>query len=410
MKISSKNLYILALGFIGFLFFTLGFTTGINSYLIPFLREAFQISIAASYLVIAATFSAYVILGVPSGMIIRIIGYKGGMVVAFLVMAIGMYLFVPSSNIQSFPLFIAALFIGGAGQTLLQTSINPYVTIIGPRESAAARICINGILNKTAFALGPLVLSIFMELNAITLSDVPRPFILISVILFICAIIAYGFPLPDVSMQEAGNSGSGSGDIGPDRSIFRYPHVFLGGIAIFFDVGAEMISLGTVLDYAMQSKLPELLLFGVNLHAPEIFVSYATFSMILGYLAGIIFIPGKISQQKALLYSSVLGVGITVAIILTAGPLSVWLVALLGFGNAILWPAIWPLAIADLGRHTKIGSSILIIGVIGGAVIPLLFGWIADIMSYRAAYWICILCYLYLLYFAAAGHKIRLMR
>lgn len=407
MKLSSKNLYLLVLAFIGFLFFTLGFSTGINSYLIPFLREAFNISIATSYLVIAATFSAYVLLGVPSGLTIRMIGYKGGMVLSFIIMAIGMYLFVPSAKIQSFPLFILALFIVGAGQTLLQTSINPYITIIGPRESAAARICVNGILNKIAFALGPLLLSIFMDLKLIRIDDVPRPFIMITVVLLVCAVIAYYFPLPDVSVQESGNQEIKPEKDTPGRSIFQYPHVFLGAIAIFFDVGVEMISLGTILDYALQSKLPDLFLFNINLHSPEIFVSYATIAMVLGYLAGIIFIPGKISQQKALVYSAIWGTVITLAIMISPGYISVWLVALLGFGNAILWPAIWPLSLADLGNHTKTGSSILIIGVIGGAVIPLLFGWMADISSYQVAYWICIPCYVYLLYFATLGHKIR---
>lgn len=406
MSENKKNGYRVSIAIIGLLFFVLGFAIGINTYLIPFLRGVFELSTAASYLVMAATFSSFVVFGIPSGYIIRKIGYKGGIVLSFIILAIGMILFVPSAKTISFPLFLLALFVGGMGQTLLQTSINPYITILGPEESAARRICMMGISNKIAYALGPIVLSAFMSLQGINVSDVVEPFYIISAIFLVGAGISYFAPLPEI---QAGSS-STSDEFEKENqasSVFQFPQLFLGTVALFLYMGVETLSLGTVLDFATKLELPPFNLFGVNMLAPELFVSYATFSMIIGYLAGIVFIPKYISQQKALMYSSVLGLGTTGMILVFPANWSVILVAALGIANAVMFPAIWPLSLAGLGKFTKTGSSILVLGIVGGAVLPLLFGWMADLISYQLAYWICLPGYLYILYFAAKGHKIR---
>ena len=400
-----KSSYGVPIAIIGLLFFVLGFAIGINTYLIPFLREVFNLSTAASYLIMAATFSSFVVFGIPSGFIIKKIGYKGGIVLSFVVMAIGMILFVPSAKTTSFPLFLLALFIGGVGQTLLQTSINPYITILGPEESAASRICMMGISNKVAYALGPIILSIFMSLEAINISDIVEPFYLISVIFLICAGISYFAPLPEIEAQ----SSQEYKDTEPDThrsSIFQFPHLFLGMGAIFLYIGAETLSLGTVLDFATRLQFTPFKVFDINILAPEIFVSYATFSMIVGYLAGIVLIPKIISQQNALKYSSVFGVIITLMVLISPVKWSVFLVAALGLANAVMWPAIWPLSLAGLGKFTKTGSSVLVLGIVGGAVVPLIFGWMVDLLSYQMGYWICLPCYVYILYFAIKGHKI----
>ena len=406
MSNSKKSSYGVPIAIIGLLFFVLGFAIGINTYLIPFLREVFNLSTAASYLVMAATFSSFVVFGIPSGFIIKKIGYKGGIVLSFIVMAIGMILFVPSAKTTSFPLFLLALFIGGVGQTLLQTSINPYITILGPVESAASRICMMGISNKVAYALGPVILSIFMSLEAIKISDVVEPFYIISAIFLIGAGISYFAPLPEIEAQPS-QEYEGTENDSHQSSIFQFPHLFLGMGAIFLYIGAETLSLGTVLDFATRLQFTPFKVFNINILAPEIFVSYATFSMIVGYLAGIVLIPKIISQQIALKYSSVFGVIITVMILFSPLKWSVFLVAALGLANAVMWPAIWPLSLAGLGKFTKTGSSILVLGIVGGAVVPLIFGWMVDFLSYQMAYWICLPCYVYILYFASKGHKIR---
>ncbi len=401
-----KNRYVLPIAIIGVLFFVLGFAIGINTYLIPFLREVFNLSTVASYLVMAATFSSFVVFGLPSGYMIQKIGYKGGIVLAFVIMALGMVLFVPSARTTSFPLFLLALFIGGMGQTLLQTSINPYITILGPEESAASRICLMGICNKIAYALGPIVLSVFMSLQEINVSDVIEPFYIISAIFLAGAAISLFAPLPEIEAQPQ-QSSEGSEIITNRTSIFQFPYLFLGMGAVFLYIGVETLSLGTVLDFATRLNLPPLKVYGINMLAPEIFVTYATFSMIIGYLGGIVLIPKFISQQKALKYSAILGLLITCLVILLPVNWSVIFVAALGLANAVMWPAIWPLALGGLGKFTKTGSSILVLGIVGGAVIPLIFGWMVDILSYQLAYLICFPCYLYILFFSIKGYKIR---
>jgi len=354
----------------------------------------------------AATFSSFVVFGIPSGYIIRKIGYKGGIVLSFIILAIGMILFVPSAKAISFPLFLLALFIGGMGQTLLQTSINPYITILGPEESAARRICMMGISNKVAYALGPIVLSMFMSLQGINVSDVVEPFYIISAIFLVGAGISFFAPLPEIQAS----SSSASDEVGNKSqasSVFQFPHLFLGTVALFLYMGVETLSLGTVLDFATKLELPPFNLFGVNMLAPEMFVSFDTFSMIIGYLAGIVFIPKYLSQQKALMYSSVLGLVITLLVLVSPANGSVILVATLGIANAVMFPAIWPLSLSGLGKFTKTGSSVLVLGIVGGAILPLIFGWMADLISYQLAYWICLPGYLYILYFATKGHEIR---
>ena len=405
MSEHNKTRYGLSIAIIGLLFFVLGFAIGINTYLIPFLRGVFNLSTAASYLVMTATFSAFVIFGIPSGYIIQKIGYKGGIVLSFVVLALGMILFVPSAKNTSFPLFLLALFVGGAGQTLLQTSINPYIIILGPEESAARRICMMGISNKVAFALGPIVLSLFMSLQGINVYDVVKPFYMISAIFLVGAGISFFAPIPEIQTEQPQNSEETDTDHNR-TSIFQFPHLFLGVGAIFFSIGTEALSLGTILDFATRLDFPPLKVFNINLLSPEIFVSYTTFSMIIGYLVGIILIPRFISQQKALTYSIVIALIMTGMVLVVPVNWAVFMVAALGMVNAMTWPAIWPLSLAGLGKFTKTGSSILVLGIVGGAVIPLIFGWMVDILSFQSAYWINIPCYLYILYFAIRGHKV----
>jgi fucose permease len=263
-----------------------------------------------------------------------------------------------------------------------------------------------GISNKIAYALGPIVLSAFMSLQGINVTDVVEPFYIISAIFLVGAGISFFAPLPEI---QAGSS-SASDEVGNESqasSVFEFPHLFLGTLALFLYIGVETLSLGTVLDFATKLELPHFNLFGINMLTPEMFVSYATFSMIIGYLAGIVFIPKYLSQQKSLMYSSVLGLVITVMVLVFPANWAVILVAALGIANAVMFPAIWPLSLARLGKFTKTGSSILVLGIVGGAILPLIFGWMADLISYQLAYWICLPGYLYILYFAARGHKIR---
>lgn len=398
----NKN-YIKPLIIVGLLFFVLGFAVGINNILIPFLRQAFGLTTTSSYLVMAATYTAFVVFGYPSGLIIRKIGYKKAIGVSFFIFAAGMYLFIPAAQQTSFSLFLFALFVGGLGNTLLQTAVNPYITILGPQEGGAKRLSLMGICNKCANALAPVILALFLNLNQVELNNVVLPFYLITAIMIVSGFVSFFLPLPEVTaageVQDQTQTPSAVMlYANSKKNIWQFPHLVLGAFALFADVGLEMIALGTIVDYANHIGLPH----------PETYTIYTTVFMVSGYICGIFLIPKLLSQQRALLYCSVLGVVLSVLIITMPQATSVWFVAATGLSASLLWPVIWPLAIADLGKYTKTGSSILVVAIVGGAVIPLLFGYMADVLQrIQLAYSICIPLYAYLIFYAVKGHRLR---
>jgi glucose/galactose transporter len=409
--------YLFPLTIIGSLFFVFGFITWANSQLIPYLRIACELSVSQSYLVATAFFAAYFFMAIPSSYILRKTGFKKGMSLGLFVMAIGAILFVPAANIRSYPLFLIGLFIIGTGLALLQTASNPYVTVIGPIESAAQRISIMGICNKIAgilavFVLGNIVLSNADEIKnrlttlnaderAVELNElaarVINPYIFIAIALTVLAAIIYFINLPEIKEEEEDLSVTNN-----RTSILQYPHLLLGALAIFFYVGVEVISYDTF------AGLGEAL--GYSLDEAKSFASYTGYGLLVGYVLGIIAIPKFISQRKALIGSAILSIILVLITVFSDGVVAVASFALLGFSNAMMWPAIWPLAIDGLGKFTKLGSALLVMGIVGGAVLPPLYGKIAEIIdSLKMAYLLMIPCYLFILYFATkgfrAGHK-----
>ncbi len=411
-KTNSKT-YFMPLVIVGLIFFVIGFGIGISGFLTPALRSAFNLSTAQSYLVTAAIFSAFVIFGRPAAWVITRIGYRKSMVLAFMIMSMGMLLFVPSAQSISFPLFLLALFIGGIGNTLLQAAVNPYITIIGPMESAAMRMSLMGIMNKLAWWIAPLFLGLFIDLQQVELNHVILPFYLVAGILFVLGIGVFFAPLPEVVAKGEDvfedNPDLASSYAAKKTSILQFPHLFLGAFAILVYAGIEILPMASIIDFARAS-------FGDQPNI-ERYAKYVTIGLVLGYLFGVFTIPKLLSQTQALIIFSLLGVFSTA--FLVWGPLEYAFYGLLlvSFSNSLMWPAIWPLAIADLGRFTKIGSSILVMGIVGGAIIPPLFGYIVDINTaaaeiatvgnYQRAYWIMLPCQAYILYFALHGHKIR---
>ncbi|MBN2165276.1 MAG: glucose/galactose MFS transporter [Marinilabiliaceae bacterium] len=399
---------VLPMFFLGIMFFVTGFGVGISGVLIPFLQDAFSLSIAESYLVTAAIFSAFVIFGVPSGIITKKVGYKNAMIQAFFIMALGMYLFIPSAQQESFTLFLAALFIGGIGNTLLQTAINPYITIIGPKESAAMRISLMGIMNKLAWWLGPIFLGFFLDMNNVHLSDIVTPFYLVTGVLCLLGIFIYFAPLPDISRLERENVNRSVAKNTSNSSIWNYPHLILGVIALFLYVGAETLPMASVIDFARMA-FPDM-------DDYTSFAKYFPIGLVAGYLFGVVMIPKWLSQTRALIIFSFLGLFFTTFLCLLPGYLAIYSFLGLGFANSLMWPAIWPLAIDGLGDRTKKGASLLVMGIVGGAVLPFIFGLVVDFVSidnqiklidYQHAYWILVPSYLFILFFAFRGHKIR---
>jgi glucose/galactose transporter len=390
--------FILPLMIIASMFSVLGFAVGINAFFVPFVKAAFHISTAESYLVTTATFSAFVLFGIPSGKILQKAGYKRSMFFSFMLMALGMFLLIPSAKWVSFPIFLFALFVNGMGQTLLNAAVNPYVTILGPEQSAARRISIMGMCNKISFGLAPIVLAIFMDTVNVQLNDVIIPFYFITGILILLGVLAYFAPLPEVKASGEVETDLSSEEANSKTSLLQFPHLLLGALGIFFYVGAENIVLVSIIDYAIE----------LDLASPEKYTFYTSTGYILGYLLGIILIPGIVSQITAMKICSFLGLLSIILATSLPGQTSVLFVAVLGLANSLIWPAIWPLALAGLGKFTKKGSSLLVMGIAGGGLLPPVIGLLKDqLSSYQQAYWMLFPIYLFFLFYAFKGYKIR---
>lgn len=401
---NSKNKsYAIPLSIVGLMFFAIGFALGINGYLVPLIQKSLHISSGESYLIIAATFSAFLIFGYPASMVIKKIGYKRTMALSFLMFALGFYLFIPSAESASLVLFLVASFIAGMGNTFLQASVNPYITILGPIESAAKRMSFMGIANKLAWPVAPLFLSLVIgkNLEDVVLADTTQPFYIIIAIFLVLGVIAYFAPLPEVKADGEEDDENTNEEVvsyaANKTSVWQFPHLLLGCLALFLYVGVETVSLGTLVDYANALELPN----------AELYAWIAPVGMVIGYIAGAALIPKVISQSKALLICSSIALVGSIATVFAPAGLSIWFISLMALGCSLMWPALWPLAMADLGKFTKAGSSLLVIAIVGGAVIPTLYGFLKDAYSAQAGYWLCVPCFLYILYYALKGHAIR---
>jgi MFS transporter, FHS family, L-fucose permease len=407
---------------IGALFFIFGFVTWMNGTLIPFLRLACNLKTdTEAFLVTTAFYMAYFFLAIPSSSVLKFTGMKMGMAWGLVVMAVGALIFIPAANSRSFGLFLSGLFVQGMGLALLQTASNPYISIIGPIESAAKRISIMGICNKGAGILSPIILSSIVLKNANQLQDkinaatdpttkenllnelsarIIYPYIIMAIVLFILALMIRKSPLPDINASEVNAQSSDNKVTSNKTSIWQFPHLLLGVLCIFVYVGVEVMAGDAIGIYGKS--------FGIPLDQYKYFTSFTLASMLVGYLIGIFTIPKYISQEKALRISAVVGILLTIGAFATKGYVSVGFVAALGLANALMWPAIFPLAINRLGRFTELGSALLIVGIAGGAVIPLLFGYLKSTINFQLVFLILMLpCYLYILYYATGGYKVR---
>ncbi|MGV3508553.1 MAG: sugar MFS transporter [Sphingobacteriaceae bacterium] len=405
---------------IGALFFIFGFVTWLNSVLIPYLKIACELNDFESYLVAFSFYISYLVMAIPSSWVLKKTGFKNGMSVGLLVMAVGALIFIPAALSRTYALFLFGLFVQGTGLAILQTASNPYITILGPPESAAKRISIMGICNKVAGAIAPIVLGAIalkdadklvdrlttmsveqkvIELNELS-SRVITPYIIMVVILVILALLIYKSTLPEVDTdQEDETVALANTD---KTSIMQFPHLLLGVVTLFLYVGAEVIAGDTIISYGASQ--------GIAFSTAKFFTTGTLVGMIVGYIIGIICIPKYFTQETALKMSAILGLIFTLAAIFTSGYTSVMFIALLGLANSLIWPAIWPLAIAGLGRFTKIGSSLMIMGIAGGALLPLLYGALSDKFDPTNAYFVLVPCYLFILFYSTVGYKIKLSK
>jgi FHS family L-fucose permease-like MFS transporter len=426
-----KREVVVGMLFVGLLFFILGFVTWLNGSLVPFLKIVCSLNNFQALWVTFAFYIAYTVMALPAAALLGRTGYKKGMTLGLGIMGVGALLFIPAAQSARFEPFLLALFTLASGMTLMQTAINPYIVRLGSHESAAMRISIMGLFNKGAGVVVPLVFTSLMLADIDSFShtalealqpaarDAARatlsqrlvyPYMWMAAVLFVIMVFIHFSNLRDIPPP------ADSANERIERTgVLQFPQLVLGALALFAYVGVEVIAADTIGLYGHELEVTN---FGV-------LTSYTMMSMVLGYLIGVVAIPRYLSQGNALLLSGVAGLLLTVgvatgsatdsgvaqALIGWAGvptvPNTVMYLAMLGLANAMVWPAIWPLALQGLGRYTASGSALLVMAISGGAVLPLLYGHLADIDGSRAAYWMLLPCYALILWYAAYGHKIR---
>jgi len=400
---------------IGSLFFVFGFVTWLNSILMPYLELTCNLNKFQASFVPFAFYIAYFVTAIPSSMVLKRTGFSTGMVLGLIIMAIGAVLFIPAAMTRTYFVFLIALFIMGIGLSLLQTASNPYVTVLGPVESAARRMSIMGICNKLAGIIGVLILAntlfsttdgLVDNIKALELTDPARevllqqlsnkvivPYLIITAILIALVIFVKAAKLPEIQEEDDISDSETS-----HRSIFSYPYLWLGVLAIFFYVGAEVIAIDYLKIYGASKGLEDV----ITNKLP----AYALVALIVGYLLGIVTVPKFLSQRRALIIQLLVAVTLVIVTLCTDGLISIIAVICLSFAHAIMWPAIWPLSIHDLGKYTKLGSAFLIMAIAGGAILPLIYGKLSLAYTPQSAYALLFVSYAYILFFATVGYKI----
>jgi len=402
---------------VGALFFIFGFVTWLNGPLIAFAKLAFNVSETLAFLIPSAFYISYFCLALPSSVILRRTGMKKGMALGLFLMAVGAFVFGQYTTARVYPGAVAGIFVIGAGLAILQTAVNPYISILGPIEGAAQRIAVMGICNKLAgwaapYVIGTLVMHGMADVtNRVANADaaareivlnefaarIHTPYMFMAALLALLAVAILFSPLPEIRAEDANSERDDAAD--ERTSLFQFPHVWLGALCIFVYVGAEVMAGDAIGTYGNA--------FGLPLDQTKLFTGRTLFAMLIGYVAGLVLIPRFVSQERYLAFSAVLGALLTLGAYLTRDYVSVGFVAALGFANAMMWPAIFPLAIQGLGRLTEQGSALLIMGIAGGAVIPQLFVYLKQAYDFQLVFLLLMVpCYLYILYFALRGHRV----
>lgn len=415
---------------LGALFFIFGLVSWVNSILVPYFKVACELQTdVQSYLVTFAFYIAYLVMTIPASFLLTKVGFKRGVEVGLWILAAGALLFWPAAMTRSYAMFLAALFTMGTALAILQTAANPFVTIIGPRESAARRISIMGICNKFAGVISPLVFAAavirpqdkitmkMVETGELTgaakeqaldamIQGVILPYAILAAVLFIFGLVFYKSSIPDIDPNK--DNKSETDGVQDRKSILSYPYLVLGVLALFAHTGSQQISIATIIDYAGS--------MGIDMLDAKVFPSFTLACIMIGYVAGIICIPKYISQQKALVVCTVTGLVLSALVLLTQGiwvhfagmdaRLSIWFLVLLGIPNSLIYAGIWPLAIKNLGKWTNLGSSILVMALCGNAVMTLSYGALADKVGLDQAYWLLIPCFAYMIFYSVWGYKI----
>ncbi len=403
---------------IGLLFFIFGFVTWLNGPLITFVKLAFELDDAGAFLVPMAFYLSYFFLALPSSAILRRTGMKKGMALGLLVMAAGALVFGQFTTMRVYSGALTGLFVIGAGLSILQTAANPYISIVGPIDAAAQRIAFMGICNKFAGLLAPFVFGALVlrgldnfdarvkaapspearnQLLDTFAAQVHLPYMIMAGLLALLAYWIARSSLPDIQPETVNDERSAGS---AETSIFSASHLWLGVVCMFLYVGVEVMAGDAIGIYGSG--------FGLPLDATRLFTSYTLFAMLIGYVVGLWLIPRFVSQQRYLALSAALGVFLTICATLTGGYVSIAFIAALGFANAMMWPAIFPLAIRGLGRNTENGSALLIMSIAGGALMPYAFALLKQHIDFQLAYMaLAVPSYLFILHYGARGFRVR---
>ncbi|MFV7456552.1 sugar MFS transporter [Stenotrophomonas maltophilia] len=406
-----------SIAIVGVLFFLIGFFTWLNGPLITFVKLAFELSEVGAFLVLMVFYLSYFFLALPASWILRRTGMKKGLSLSLLVMAGGAALFGEFATQRWYPGALGGLFVIGSGLALLQTAINPYISILGPIETAARRIALMGICNKIAGMLAPVLIGTLVlhgigdldkqvqaadSVTKVALlnefaAKIHAPYLAMAGLLVLLAVAVLFSPLPEIKSSEANATPTAAG-AAERSSIFQFPHLWLGVLCLFVYVGVEVMAGDAIGTYGHGFDLP--------LDQTKMFTSLTLGAMLIGYVVGLLVIPKVVSQSRYLTISAVLGVVFCLGAWATHGYVSVAFVALLGFANAMMWPAIFPLAIRGLGRFTETGSALLVMGIAGGAIIPQLFAVLKQHIDFQLVFVLLMVpCYLYILFYSVIGHR-----
>lgn len=430
----NRKVFYISMGILAVMYFVFGLVSWVNAILIPYFKIALELTHFQSYFVTFAFYIAYFVMAIPSGLLLNRVGYKKGIMYGFLFLSLGALIFVPAALVQQYSVFLVGLYCLGTGLAILQTAANPYVTIIGPIDSAARRMSIMGIFNKSAGIIAPLLFaavvfkstddSTFALLEAGTLSETEKsiilqelirrvimPYSILAVLMLLVGIGIRYSVLPEIEEKEdepvKGDDVLSPLVNAPKKSLLDHPYLIFGAIAIFLHVGTQVVAIDTIINYAGS--------MGIGLLDAKFFPSYTLICTIIGYMLGILLIPRFVSQKAALKFCTTLGLFLSLGVVLSdhtvtlfghTANISIWFLASIGFPNALIYAGIWPLSIHNLGKLTKTGSSLLIMGLSGNAILPLIYGAIGDHHGLRAGYWVLIPCFLYLVWFAFQGHTI----
>jgi FHS family L-fucose permease-like MFS transporter len=401
-----------ALATVTTLFFMWGFLTCLNDILVPHLKSIFDLNYAGIMLVQFAFFGSYFLFSIPSAKLIDLIGYQRAMVVGLLTMGAGAFLFVPAASVPSYPLFLGALIVLAAGITCLQVAANPYVTVLGKPETASSRLNLTQAFNSLGTFLAPFFGGLFIltaarkieEIRALAPADlqayrlheaatVKMPYLGLGIALVLLAIAIGSFKLPKIehAQHQLGEK--------VQDSVWRHPNLVFGAIAIFVYVGAE-VSIGSFLvNYFNQPEIG-----GLTEKVAASFVAFYWGGAMVGRFIGSALLQ-KVRTGTLLGICAVCAAALVAISMLTNGHVAMYSIILVGLFNSIMFPSIFTLGVAELGPLTGDGSGILIMAIVGGAVIPLTQGWIADQIGIHHAFFLPVICYLYILFYALSGSK-----